>query len=64
MLKDVENQDRWARIHRGGYGHLTIATTHTQPLNALPHVIQRFTSRYPGVRLSLRQGSPTQFRNW
>ncbi len=61
MLKDVENlRQVGEEFTEEDNGHLTIATTHTQARYALPHVIQRFTKRYPGVRLSLRQGSPTQ----
>jgi len=41
-------------------GSLTIATTHTQARYALPQVIKAFTLRYPEVKLSLHQGSPTQ----
>ncbi|WP_410499133.1 HTH-type transcriptional regulator CysB [Chitinibacter sp. S2-10] len=41
-------------------GSLTIATTHTQARYALPKVIQAFLQRYPKVRLSIKQGSPTQ----
>lgn len=41
-------------------GSLTIATTHTQARYALPLVIQTFLQRYPQVRLSIKQGSPTQ----
>ena len=41
-------------------GGLTIATTHTQARYALPGVVSEFRSRYPKVRLSLAQGSPTQ----
>lgn len=61
VLKDVENlRQVGEEFTEEDRGHLTIATTHTQARYALPHVIQRFTKRYPGVRLSLRQGSPTQ----
>ena len=61
MLKDVENLTQVGEeFTEEDSGHLTIATTHTRARYALPHVIQRFTKRYPGVRLSLRQGSPTQ----
>ncbi len=61
MLNDVENlRQVGEEFTEEDKGHLTIATTHTQARYALPHVIQRFTKRYPGVRLSLRQGSPTQ----
>ncbi len=61
VLKDVENlRQVGEEFTEEDNGHLTIATTHTQARYALPHVIQKFTKRYPGVRLSLRQGSPTQ----
>jgi LysR family transcriptional regulator, cys regulon transcriptional activator len=49
--QDYSNQDS---------GSLTIATTHTQARYALPEVIQRFTTRYPKVKLSLIQGNPVQ----
>jgi LysR family cys regulon transcriptional activator len=41
-------------------GSLTIATTHTQARYALPPVVKQFIGRYPKVKLSLHQGSPTQ----
>ena len=41
-------------------GCLTIATTHTQARYVLPPAIRDFMARYPEVRLSLRQGNPTQ----
>jgi LysR family cys regulon transcriptional activator len=41
-------------------GSLVIATTHTQARYALPSTIQDFLKRYPGVKLSIKQGSPTQ----
>jgi len=41
-------------------GSLTIATTHTQARYALPPVIKAFRDKFPKVRLSLYQGSPTQ----
>jgi LysR family cys regulon transcriptional activator len=49
--QDFSNQDS---------GRLTIATTHTQACYALPDVIQRFTARYPKVKLGLIQGNPVQ----
>src|SRR5687768_2205289 len=49
--QDFANQDT---------GRLTIATTHTQACYALPDVIQRFTARYPKVKLGLIQGNPVQ----
>ena len=41
-------------------GRLTIATTHTYARYVLPKVVERFIKQYPGVRLSLQQGNPTQ----
>lgn len=43
-----------------GRGNLVVATTHTQSRYALPAVIKQFTARFPGVRLMLRQGTPTE----
>jgi len=61
VMKDVENlRQVGEEFTEEDKGRLTIATTHTQARYALPHVVQRFTKRYPSVRLSLRQGSPTQ----
>jgi LysR family transcriptional regulator, cys regulon transcriptional activator len=65
MLKDVENLKQVGEEYtEEEHGHLSIATTHTQARYALPQVIQKFTKRYPGVRLSLRQGSPTQISEY
>jgi LysR family transcriptional regulator, cys regulon transcriptional activator len=41
-------------------GTLTIATTHTQARYALPQAVAAFKRRYPGVRLLIHQGNPTQ----
>lgn len=41
-------------------GSLTVATTHTQARYALPPTIRQFTTRYPKVKLIIRQGNPTQ----
>ncbi len=61
MLQEAENIKKAAQeyTHEGG-GKLTIATTHTQARYALPPVIKQFTALHPKVRLTLRQGSPTQ----
>jgi LysR family cys regulon transcriptional activator len=61
ILNDVEN----LRTIRDDYlereeGALTIATTHTYARYVLPKVVSRFLARYPGVRLGLQQGNPTQ----
>jgi len=61
MLSDADNLKRAGEeFSREDSGTLTIATTHTQARYALPRVIKQFTKRYPKVRLSLRQGNPTQ----
>jgi len=41
-------------------GELSIATTHTQARYALPAVIQQFMARYPGIKLTISQGTPAQ----
>ncbi|QAX82006.1 HTH-type transcriptional regulator CysB [Candidatus Pseudomonas adelgestsugas] len=41
-------------------GTLSIATTHTQALYALPSVIRDFIKQYPDVALHMHQGSPMQ----
>ncbi|MDD5175336.1 MAG: CysB family HTH-type transcriptional regulator [Sterolibacterium sp.] len=45
-------------------GSLSIATTHTQARYALPQAVHAFMQRYPGVRLELHQGNPTQICEW
>lgn len=41
-------------------GALTIATTHTQARYRLPAAVKSFMERYPGVKLTIHQGNPTQ----
>ena len=61
MLRDATNLKNVAQEFTSEQtGSLTIATTHTQARYALPQVVKRFMESYPGVRLSLRQGSPMQ----
>ncbi|OFZ66355.1 MAG: transcriptional regulator CysB [Betaproteobacteria bacterium RBG_16_56_24] len=61
MLHDAENLKQAAHeFHAQGSGNLTIATTHTQARYALPPTVKQFIKRYPGVKLGLHQGSPTQ----
>jgi LysR family cys regulon transcriptional activator len=43
-----------------GHGELRVATTHTQARYTLLPTIREFMDRYPGVTLSLRQGTPVQ----
>jgi LysR family transcriptional regulator, cys regulon transcriptional activator len=61
ILQESENLKQAARDYSNqDAGNLTIATTHTQARYALPKVIQRFTARYPNVKLNLMQGNPLQ----
>ncbi len=61
MLHDAENLREVAQeFHSQDSGHLIIATTHTQARYALPPVVKQFIKRYPGVKLGLHQGNPTQ----
>jgi LysR family cys regulon transcriptional activator len=61
MLHDAENLKQAAQeFHSQDSGSLTIATTHTQARYALPPTVKQFIKRYPGVKLGLHQGNPTQ----
>jgi len=65
ILRDTESLKQVGeQFTKEENGSLTIATTHTQARYALPPIIQRFTQRYPGVRLSLHQGSPMQIAQY
>ena len=65
ILRDAENIRRVGEEYAGGdSGSLVIATTHTQARYALPGVVKNFVDRHPKVRLSLRQGHPTQIAEW
>ena len=56
--RDIRNVAQECRDDR--IGSLSIATTHTQARYALPPVIQAFMQRYPGVKLTIQQGTPSQ----
>jgi LysR family cys regulon transcriptional activator len=61
ILREAQNLKRVGdEFARESEGALTIATTHTQARYALPSVIAEFVSRHPKVKLSIKQGSPTQ----
>jgi LysR family cys regulon transcriptional activator len=61
VLQEAENLRQMAREHREpDGGSLTIGTTHTQARYALPRVVTEFKRRFPKVRLTLQQGSPSQ----
>jgi LysR family transcriptional regulator, cys regulon transcriptional activator len=58
-ITDIKNE-----FHNRSSGELTIATTHTQARYVLPKVIEAFRRQYPGVRIALKQGSPSQVGHW
>ncbi|MGQ5524482.1 HTH-type transcriptional regulator CysB [Chitinimonas sp. PSY-7] len=61
ILREAKNLKRVAEeFVNEEEGSLVIATTHTQARYALPATIRSFMQRYPGVKLSIKQGSPTQ----
>jgi LysR family cys regulon transcriptional activator len=61
ILHDTSNLKHISQEFRAqDSGELIIATTHTQARYALPKVVKQFIDRYPNVKLSLHQGSPTQ----
>jgi LysR family cys regulon transcriptional activator len=65
ILQEVGNIKRVSEEYASGKsGGLVIATTHTQARYALPTVVKRFIEKYPNVRLSMHQGSPSQIAEW
>jgi LysR family cys regulon transcriptional activator len=61
ILEKTQDIRNIAQEHRDNrIGALTLATTHTQARYALPQVIATFMQRYPGIKLSIHQGTPTQ----
>lgn len=45
-------------------GTLLVTTSHTHARYVLPKVLQQFNRQYPRVRVTLRQGNPTQVAEW
>jgi LysR family transcriptional regulator, cys regulon transcriptional activator len=61
ILQEVESLKRVGKDFAAqDQGNLTIAATHTQARYSLPLAIAEFKRRFPKVRLSILQGSPTQ----
>lgn len=61
IVHDAESMQAIARDYtRKDTGELTIATTHTHACYTLPKFIKQFSTRYPRVQLSLREGTPAQ----
>lgn len=60
IMRDVQNIKNIGSEFTGhDSGTLTIATTHTQARYALPEIVAGFVRRYPKVRLTIKQGSPS-----
>ena len=61
ILLDAANVRRLAQdFAQSSRGELTVATTHTQARYALPAAVAAFKKQFPGVRLMLHQGKPTE----
>jgi LysR family cys regulon transcriptional activator len=61
ILREAKNLKRVAEeFVNEREGSLVIATTHTQARYALPATIRDFMAQFPSVKLSIKQGSPTQ----
>jgi len=60
ILSEVENLKKIGAEHvAADQGNFVIATTHTQARYALPQIISEFTKRFPKLRVSIQQGSPS-----
>ena len=61
ILQDVQNiRNIGSDFADKDSGTLSIATTHTQARYALPPVVAKFMNLYPNVKLSIKQGNPSQ----
>ncbi len=61
LLRDLDNlRSVGQEFGAGDSGTLSIATTHTQARYVLPPIIGEFMRCHPNVRVSLRQGSPSE----
>lgn len=61
VIRDIENIKRVGEEFSDvETGTLTIATTHTQARYKLPAAVKEFMSKYPGVKLNIHQGNPSQ----
>ncbi len=61
LLRDLDNlRSVGQEFGAEEAGTLTLATTHTQARYVLPPIVREFMKRHPNVKVSLRQGSPTQ----
>ncbi len=61
VLQDIQNIESLAdESHDEEHGTLSIGTTQTQALYALPNSIKAFSERYPNVHLNMLQGTPRE----
>ena len=61
MLRDAKNLAEIGRAEAvDESGELKIATTHLHARYLLPRVMKTFAARFPGVKLTLRQGDPVR----
>ena len=61
VMRELENIKRVGEEYMHvETGTLTIATTHTQARYYLPAAVKAFVQAYPGVKLTIHQGNPTQ----
>jgi LysR family transcriptional regulator, cys regulon transcriptional activator len=61
VLHDINNIESLAdESHDEEHGTLSIGTTQTQALYALPDAIKAFSERYPNVHLNMLQGTPRE----
>jgi DNA-binding transcriptional LysR family regulator len=59
LLAEADNLKRLSeQFTQEDSGRLVIAATHNQARYVIPSALLRFTRRYPGVEIELRQGSP------
>lgn len=61
VMQEIDNLKRLGQEFAArDSGTLVVAATHTQARYVLPPVVAAFKQKYPDVRLSLLQGSPSQ----
>lgn len=64
IMREVDNLKRVSDDYaKQDEGELIIGCTHTQARYFLPEVILKFKKRFPKVRVSLAEGSPSQLAN-
>lgn len=61
IMRDVQSiKQIGSEFSKQDTGSLTIATTHTQARYSLPKVIAQYVKDFPDVRLSIKQGNPSE----